>query len=311
MSTNAPSPPLYTYALLDCAAYDEAWSVLGQRFPHARHLSLFADSPEAALVSASPLLIALDGDAGAEHGENNGPLRHWLRALEPTAPGISWIGSDNSLPVLASMLARRLACTIDDGQQAILRFFDPRILLGLPSALTATQRRWFFAPVRHWTAWEARRQQHYGIDPEPAHADDLARFAVMPLMLDQHQRERLLYFDKEVLYESIVAHWQASCPESIADIKPVMLREIAIAAVARCAAYGIDQAESLRLFAGLMMTVSPSFDAHPAVQPYLRDERVAPGARLDAMIAGLTDAVWHELGANQRMDALFEHTLPS
>ncbi|KQW86999.1 hypothetical protein ASC94_26565 [Massilia sp. Root418] len=40
------------------------------------------------------------------------------------------------------MLTRRLDCEIDDSQKVVMRFYDPRILLGLPSALDA-----HFAPV--------------------------------------------------------------------------------------------------------------------------------------------------------------------
>jgi|GEM_PF-447965 len=306
MPVHATSPsetehkPL-TYALLDCASYDNAYDELRQRFSGVRWRSLFADTPEAALEASAPLLIdigsAADGIA----------LRAWLLGLERSAPGVSWIDSDHSLPVLASMLAARLTCQIDEGQAAILRFYDPRILLGLPSALTPSQKAWFFAPVRRWTAWEPRRAQHYGIDPAPASASDMARFSFMPLALDGGQRERLMYYDKENLYDSIIAHWEANCADAIDGITRPMLREIAIAAVARCSSYGITGAADQHLFAGLMMDVSPSFDEHPAVRRYLNDSALAPNERLGAMIAGLPDSVWLQLETNQRMDALFEN----
>jgi hypothetical protein len=291
-----------TYALLDCAAYENAFIELSAGYSLTRWQSLFADTPEAGLQSAAPILIDLDsaGDGMA--------LRAWLLQLERVAPGVSWIDSEYSLPVLAGMLTNRLPCLIDGDKEVVLRFYDPRILLGLPSALDAKRKAWFFAPVLRWTAWEPRREEHYGIDapPRPS-ADDMARFGVMPLSLDLQQRERLMYYDREALYDSIVTHWEDTCPEAIDEIKPAMLREIAAAAVARCSSYGIDGAADQHLFAGLMMTVSPSFDDHPAVQRYLRDASLAPSERLDAMIAGLPDPVWQQLDTHQRMDALFEH----
>lgn len=304
VDATTPSHQYHTptsYALLDCAAYDDSFTELSARYPATRWQSLFANTLEAELIAAAPLLIDLDS------GGDGVRLRQWLLALERTAPGMSWIDSDYSLAVLAGMLARRLECEIDDGEKSILRYYDPRILLGLPSALTPSQKGWFFAPVKRWTAWEARRQQHYGIDAGAADAADMARFAVMPLVLDQRQRERLMYYDKENLYDSIIAHWEATCPDAIDDLKPAMLREIAAAAVDRCGSYGIDGAQDQHLFAGLMMEVSPSFDEHPAVRRYLTDAALAPGERLGAMIAGLPDSVWTQLETNQRMDALFEH----
>lgn len=296
-------PDLTTYALLDCAAYDDAYEELTRGFPLVRWQSLFAGTPEADLVSAAPLLIELGADETGRH------LRAMLLKFERMAPGVSWLESRYSLPVLAGMLTQRLPCQINDGESVLLRFFDPRILLGLPSALHADQKAWFFAPVQRWTAWEARRELYLGIDPAPVTGSAHLRYAVMPLALDQRQRERLMYYDKENLYDSIIAHWEATCPDAIEHFKPAILREIAAAAVARCTGYGLTGAADQHLFAGLMMEVSPSFDAHPAVQRYLRDKDTPPEERLSKMIAGLPDTVWHELEDKQRMEALFDHAL--
>ena len=96
--------------------------------------------------------------------------------------------------------------------------------------------------------------------------DPDSRFGVVPLSLALQQRERLMYYDREALYDRIVTHWEDTCTEAIVEIKSAMLREIAAAAVARCSSNGINGAADQHLFAGLMMTVSPWFDDHPTVQ---------------------------------------------
>lgn len=63
---------------------------------------------------------------------------------------------------------------------------------------------------------------------------------------------------------------------AIDDMEPHMVREAAIAAVARCDSYGIHNADDQHWFAGLMMRVSRSFDTHPMVLSYLRDETIPP-----------------------------------
>lgn len=290
--------PTYTYALLDCSAHEHAYRELTTRFADVHWRSLFDGTPEAHLVPAAPILIAVP----REHMT----LRSWLEQLEQASPSISWIASDYALPTLAPMLTRRMQCEINDGQEVVLRFYDPRILLGLPSALTAQQKRYFFAPVRSWIAMEPRRRERYAIHIEPATPADISRYAFTPISLTLAQRDQLMYFDKENLYASILAHWRDTCPEDIAGITTEMLREAAVAAVARADSYGITDAAAQHLFAGLMMTVSPSFDDNLTVKRYLTDKDVPPAERLSKMISELPSEAWEQITANKRMDALFE-----
>ncbi|WP_377700815.1 DUF4123 domain-containing protein [Pseudoduganella sp. UC29_71] len=290
--------PTHTYALLDCSQHDHAWRELSARFPDAQWRSLFDGTPEEHLTAAAPLLIA----APREHEA----LIKWLAQLEQAAPSVSWITSPYTLPVLAPMLTRRLNCEIDDGQLVVLRFYDPRILLGLPSALDAQQKRYFFAPVSAWSALEPRRRQRYSIDIAPATPADIARYAFAPISLTLAQRDQLMYFDIENLYESIVRHWEETCPDDIAGIKRGMLREAAIAAVSRASGYGITDPSAQHLFAGLMMTVSPSFDDNAMVKAHLSNPDVPQAERLSRMIAQLPEQAWEQIVRTKRYDALFE-----
>lgn len=295
---------IHRYALIDCAVHDDAHRELTRKFPAARWRSLFEDSPEEDLVDASPILIDVPPQ---EEGQE---LIRWLLWYERSAPGVTWIDSRMSLPTLTAMLGNRMACRINEDEQVVLRFWDPRILLGLPSALDAEQRRHFFAPVVEWTAWEPRREQYYTITAPPD-AAPVPRFVAAPMALTLAQRDQLMYYDKEALYDRIIAHWHETCSDAIEGIDPDMLREIAIAGVARCSSYGIQSADDQVLFAGLMMAVSPSFDDHPAVQRGLRDQAIAPDERLSRLIDELPEAVWEQIGAEKRYDALFEHAPPA
>lgn len=288
----------YTYALLDCAAHDHAFRELTKQFKNISWRSLFDGTPEAHLVTSAPILL--------ETPRDHLPLLAWLERLEITKPSVSWIASPYGLPTLASMLTRRMQCEINDGQKVVLRFYDPRILLGLPSALTAHQRRYFFAPVSSWIAMEPRRRQRFSIDIEPATQADISRFAFTPVSLTLPQRDQLMYFDKENLYDSIIAHWNETCADDIVGIKHGMLREAAIAAVARANSFGITDASAQHLFAGLMMTVSPSFDDNVDVRNFLTAEEVPQAERLSKMISELPSEAWEQITASKRIEALFE-----
>jgi len=292
---------IHRYALIDCAIHNNAYQELTSRFVGVRWRSLFEDTPEEDLLDVSPILVAIPSD------ERGKLLVQWLLAYERSSPSVTWIDSRMSLSNLGTMLTSRMVCRINEDDLVVLRFWDPRILLGLPSTLDAEQRRHFFAPVVEWTAWEPRRQQYYTITAPPG-AAPVPRFAVMPMALTLAQRDQLMYYDNETLYERIVEHWQETCADAIEGLEPDMLREVAIAAVARCSSYGIHSADDQVLFAGLMMAVSPSFDDHPAVQRGLRDQAIAPDERLDRLIGELPEVVWEQIGEEKRYDALFEHT---
>ena len=140
-----------TYALLDCAAHDDAFEQLAAAFPAPRWQSLFAGTPEEHLHSAAPLLIALDPAA------EDKTIITWLIEKERARPSVTWIKSPYALSALATMLTRRLQCRINEEEDVVLRFYDPRILLGLSSALTDAQKKFFFAPVSSWTAAVGQR----------------------------------------------------------------------------------------------------------------------------------------------------------
>ncbi|WP_179119095.1 DUF4123 domain-containing protein [Massilia sp. KIM] len=287
------------YALLDCAAHDGAHAELVSRFPESAWYSLFEGTSESELVSAAPILLAVRPDS------DDSRLRKWLIELERRVPSVSWIESRFGLATLGSMLSGRMPCLIDGDKEAILRFWDPRILLGLASALDVEQRRHFFFPVSAWTTWESRRQRYYTVSP-PEDAAPAPRFAFAPLSFTDAQREQLMYYDKENLYDAILDHWAVQAPRLVQHLGVAVQREIAIAAVARCTSYGIVSPNSQILFAGLMMKVSPSFDHHPAARRILEDAGIAQEERVHYLIKALPEDAWREIETAKRYDALFE-----
>jgi len=134
-------PELKLYALVDGTLYQTACR---QPFPAASRaaLSLFADTDDAALADGGPWLLDIENAPA--------PLVANLTELEQRAPAVSWLISTVTLKGLVQLMRLRLDALLPDGRKALLRFWDPRVLLNLMDLLTDEQRRAVFEHIHEW-----------------------------------------------------------------------------------------------------------------------------------------------------------------
>jgi len=134
------SPAFRLYALVDGAQYRT--HVGEQITARPGFLSLFADTPDAALAHAGPWLVDT-AQAGAA-------LVAAITALEQDAPAVTWLIAPQDLAGLAQLLQLNLDIELPDGRAALLRFWDPRVLVSLAEILARDQRETFFAHIHEW-----------------------------------------------------------------------------------------------------------------------------------------------------------------
>lgn len=133
-------PNLMLYALLDGAQYLEH---TGTRVaPRPEAIALFEGTADSALAFAGPWLF----DAGAMESEQIAELVDFER----TTYGVSWLIAYQDLQGLAQLLQLQMEAELPDGRKALLRFWDARVLAGLPKILNVDQRRAFFGHVCEW-----------------------------------------------------------------------------------------------------------------------------------------------------------------
>lgn len=132
--------PLRLYALVDGERYraqfgEPCTARVGFR-------SLFAGTHDAALAHAGPWLIDAEQVGAA--------LVDALAALEHAALSVSWLIAPQTLEGLAQLLQLNLDTVLPDGRTALLRFWDPRVLVNLAEVLEPAQRETFFAHIHEW-----------------------------------------------------------------------------------------------------------------------------------------------------------------
>ncbi|MDR5736559.1 MULTISPECIES: DUF4123 domain-containing protein [unclassified Caballeronia] len=70
--------------------------------------------------------------------------------LEASRPSVVWLFCTDHAPTLAAKLRERLNAVQPDGQEVLLRYWDPRVLHELATSLRKTARADFFGAALKW-----------------------------------------------------------------------------------------------------------------------------------------------------------------
>lgn len=143
---------LNLYALVDGIQYQH---VQGERLHRGVGLHpLFADTPDAALSHAGPWLI--------DTTVTGSDFLNQLAELKQAASCLIWIITPQDLTGLVQLLQLRLDVRLPDGRLALLRFWDPRVMVGLTQALNPIQTEEFFGHIHEWHMMHERQRVWIG-----------------------------------------------------------------------------------------------------------------------------------------------------
>jgi Domain of unknown function (DUF4123) len=151
------TPALRLYALVDGAQYQthrgESLQARGGLY------ALFAGTPDAALAHAGPWLVDVEQVEEAFAAD--------LISLEKQAPAVTWLMAVQDLEGLGQLLQLSIDMQLPDGRVALLRFWDPRVLVSLAELLGPEQSAAFFAHIHEWhllhnqnRVWIGRQDAH-------------------------------------------------------------------------------------------------------------------------------------------------------
>lgn len=133
-------PSLGVFALVDGLQYE---LVLRKPFDSGGNSwALFDGTPEAHLAHAGPHLVEV------ERGFSD--LIGRLAELEQRAPSVNWLLTSQPGPQLAQHLRQQLNVALPEGGTALLRFWDPRVMIGLFNIMAPEQRRQMFEGIEEW-----------------------------------------------------------------------------------------------------------------------------------------------------------------
>lgn len=132
-------PSLRWFALADGLAYANAFG--HWLTPGPGKFAVFTGTQDEPLAHAGPWLL--------EMGAELNPHAERFDALE-AFHGVSWIFAPQTIEGLGQLLQLHLDVEGPEGQRAMLRFWDPRVLYTLMSALDVAQKQKFFGLIDQW-----------------------------------------------------------------------------------------------------------------------------------------------------------------
>lgn len=152
-------PALRLYALVDGVQYQA--QLCKRLHPSIGLFPLFAQTRDAALSHAGPWLVDTAIADEATMAE--------LSTLERNAPSLTWLIAPQDLEGLGQLLQLRLDVILPDGRSALLRFWDPRVLVNLARTLDASQREELFGHIHEWHLLHEGRRVWIGRQHAEAH----------------------------------------------------------------------------------------------------------------------------------------------
>lgn len=276
------------YAIVDAACDSRVLSVLTQH--RCAHASLYASEEVPELMRFAPYLVALPAASSAlEPLLTFGWAKHWSVFLTSAASGSE----------LRAFLQKLLVTVQPDGQRALLRFYDPRVLRTLLE--NAEPRQWprFFGPVRAYLIASAVPQQATGFavnerglerydiplegdkppkvilmgsqrDLRPADRGGAVPSGSEFLVLSEQQAAEMKVRERDLFADELFAAMQKEYPTRFSSLGEATMREWVRYGCSRSARYGIQTQPGMRAYVALMMLLGRRFDEDPEL-PWASD----------------------------------------
>ena len=275
-------PELRCYALVDAGQVPEFQDAFLDNLRIA-HAKLFAGTRENKIAQYGPILIALH-----RHASSNRPPVAQLLASMQYGWTVTWLTSPLELAPLARHLAGHLNGILDDGQEALIRYYDPRNLAPFLDHMEPKTRAALLAPVTTWTYWNRALVLQTISGPGRTEVAD-------------HQRTHITSATKDAMAAAAIPDLimskllSDSDTDAYADWLPHTLYRQVAALIAEARAYGLQEFADLYLFVTLALTVHPAF--HTLLPAFVNEQRqIAAGetAMLDVVLA-VTDDEWNDV----------------
>lgn len=283
------------YAVLDAARDPRILALLQEH--KLQYAWLFGQGTPPELMTFAPYLVPLPkGCAALEPLVDAGWTQHW--GIYLSSPHTAW-------EVLA-FLRRLLLVDQPDGQRALFRFYDPRVLRTFLTVSEPWQWPYLFGTVKSYVMPGAEPQTaavftHAGNgvefcalslqEVEATHGNPVSGSGARPqpgktlLQLTQGQMAALKAGERDPFEEEVLHAMEGKYPEQFADAMPGQMREWVRYGSKRSNRYGIQADGDVRLYILLMMQLGKDFDVDPAL-PWaaeLLQRRLQPAEKLSRL----------------------------
>lgn len=199
----------------------------------------------------------------------------------------SFIISAKNAESLTDSLAPFVNIELSDGQEMLMRFFDPRVLPFWFDAILLTYKQALTNYALRWFYWDSGLVlQELALFPPFGEPQETP----FPMRLSQQQETSLL----DACYPfTLIERFRKEDPEALANVPVAMRYAFFKDQLLRCLGYGLEGAPAIEGYCSLAMRLGADFDKHPLIAPAM--SAVADGASLQEALASITESQWHEI----------------
>ena len=205
--------------------------------------SLFDGSKEANALQVAPFLVLAGSERQLRMFRN---LFKWIGEHGTYSSSVVMLTSPLDMATLRHRLAARLDIRLSENMEAMLRFFDPRVLESIFNALPPHQASTFFSPAEFW-----RYVDRAGKLVNVATSFDFQETYTPPLVLNAQQEFSLL---DACEVDQVLALVRQNVPGLMATLRLSDQSTFVARAIAKARQHGIDSTYKLSLYtvAGLL-----------------------------------------------------------
>jgi hypothetical protein len=234
--------------------------------------SLFEDTKEKSALAVSPVLI-LAGTKGKLHASRS--FLSWIAENGTYSSSVVMLSSPLGIAPLRQRLATRLEVGLSEDMDALLRFFDPRVLESLMKILNENQVRDFLSLAESWKYIDRTGNL---VEHQAAfvHRDSFN----VPLALSQEQECGLIQLSE---IDQVIGLLQENLPELLATLA-LPEKYIYVSRVVDCGRNdGLDSVLKLTLYAAVILSNGEEVAESPVWEKFVDGLKIEDFASIQSL----------------------------
>lgn len=214
--------------------------------------SLFDSTIDAAASKNAPLLVCAAGNGRLSLPR---PVFEWIGENGTFTSTVIMLSSELSMVSMKDRLAMRLTVLLSEKQEAMLRFFDPRVLESLISVLSGDQAADFFGVADMWSYVNRHGKV---VDIETAFNPDESSACI--LTLEQHQEFMLLECCE---IDQVMHLLRSNVPELLKNLPRSKQYEFVEKQIEVAREKGLESTAHLTIYSAAILSKGESFSKSP------------------------------------------------
>jgi len=199
----------------------------------------------------------------------------------------SFIISAKDVESLTESLAAFVNIELGDGEEMLMRFFDPRVLPFWFDAILSPYKQVLTNYALRWFYWDSGLALQELALFQPFGESQKTPF---PMQLSQQQETGLLDACHPF---TLIERFRNEDPDALAELPVAMRYAFFKNQLHRCTGYGLEGAPAIEAYCSLAIRLGANFDKHPLIAPAM--SAVADGASLQEALADITESQWREI----------------